>query len=97
MLNASHARGSLCTEGSQQIGGAGADIGHREIATLDCRRPAHNAAMKEILLAEAALQLPKALFIEARVSAHTVQLVGVAKAVVKDGLVDDGHAARLRQ
>src|SRR5215831_16550984 len=77
MLDAPDARGPVGAERRQQIRGACADIGHRQISALQRRRPPDDAAVEEVLLAEATLQLAEALLIQTRVRAHAVKLVGV--------------------
>src|SRR5690348_3904660 len=95
MLDAAHARGAVSGERGEQIGCTSADVGHDEVGGAQRGRAAHDAGVQDVTLLEAALQLAEALMEEGGVRAHAVQLVGVAEAVVEDGLVDDGHAARL--
>src|SRR5690348_8893537 len=53
--------------------------------------------MEEVALTEAALDLAETLGIETRIGSHAVQFIGIAKAILEDRLVNDGHAASLRQ
>src|SRR5215813_1182709 len=95
MLDAPDARGAVGSQSGQKVRGASANVGHGQICAVQWGRAADDAAMEEVLLAKATLQLAEALGVKAGVGAHTVELKGIAEAVVEDGLVDDGHAARL--
>src|SRR6476646_4201908 len=72
MLDAIDARAPLRAQRREDVRRAGANVWHHQIGGVQRRWPAHDAAMQEVALAEAALQLAEALFIQPRVAAHAV-------------------------
>ena len=87
--------GALGGQGRDEVGEAAAQVGHDDVGTGQRRGPGDDRGVVEVALAEAALGAAQALAVDLDGGPHLAQGTGEAKAVLVDGLVDDGQALGL--